>query len=463
MDKARKHGKVGAPPQSFLDCLRHFLTPTVWKQVAHTERVKRLLRAPRRRKAAERWGAHPLVMVLLLMTWSSGDSIAERFETARAFYVAAHGKRKRPGQTVEGFEKALGKLPLPVLRLVADAICVALPILAPQLWEFYGFVLLGCDGSRVETPRSAALEAKFGAANRKDSAPSLWLTMLVHLPLGVPWSWKWGRGDASERRHLCRMLAKLPARALIVCDNGYVGYDVLGRITGAKASYLIRMSSKETLYVTDVNKPLERFRQGLVWYWPRNAQREGLPALRARLLRISPRISRTKEAVWLLTNIVDPRLLRLKTAAKIYKWRWCNEGLFRAYKRTLGKMKLTSRSVRPLLREAEGSALALQLLLAQTAMAVFKDGRKNPPRISPRKAILEVRREIDETVAHRAKRRRTYFANLGRASCERRARSSAKEKRAWPRRKRHTPPKPPKIRPITVDQKALLNQQLPAS
>src|SRR5260370_2865273 len=96
VDKARKHGKVGAPPQSFLDCLRHFLTPTVWKQVAHTERVKRLLRAPRRRKAAERWGAHPLVLVLLLMTLNSADSIAQPFQTARAFYVAAHGKRKRP-------------------------------------------------------------------------------------------------------------------------------------------------------------------------------------------------------------------------------------------------------------------------------------------------------------------------------------------------------------------------------
>ena len=64
-----------AAPQTFLQCLNHFLTPQVWKQ-AHQA-------APRRR--AWRWQTQPLLFVLLGMTWCAGDSLPERFETARAF------------------------------------------------------------------------------------------------------------------------------------------------------------------------------------------------------------------------------------------------------------------------------------------------------------------------------------------------------------------------------------------
>jgi hypothetical protein len=75
-------------PQSFAQCLGYFLTPQVCKQAQQA--------APRRR--AWRWQTQPLIHVLLVMTWCTGDSLPERFETARAFYVATHQKRKRPGR-----------------------------------------------------------------------------------------------------------------------------------------------------------------------------------------------------------------------------------------------------------------------------------------------------------------------------------------------------------------------------
>src|SRR5260370_29641269 len=101
-----------AQPASFLDGLRYFLTPQVWKQV---------LTAIRPTKAS-RWQAQPLLYVLLVMTWCAGDSSAERFETARAFYVASYQKRRRPGITCEGFQRGLAHVPMPALRLVASAI-----------------------------------------------------------------------------------------------------------------------------------------------------------------------------------------------------------------------------------------------------------------------------------------------------------------------------------------------------
>ena len=41
------------------------------------------------------------------MTWAAGDSQEEKFETARMFYIATHETRKRPGTTLQGFQKAL--------------------------------------------------------------------------------------------------------------------------------------------------------------------------------------------------------------------------------------------------------------------------------------------------------------------------------------------------------------------
>ena len=60
---------------SLTAALARFLCPQVFKQAHQAHRPK---------KTASRWDLHPLLMVLLLMTWTTGDSEAERFATARA-------------------------------------------------------------------------------------------------------------------------------------------------------------------------------------------------------------------------------------------------------------------------------------------------------------------------------------------------------------------------------------------
>ena len=106
-------GRLRPRAKSFLDCLRQFLTPAVWKQ-AH--------QATRGQRRALRWDVQPLLLVLLLMTWCCGDSQAERFEAAKGFCVVCRRKQKRPGQTVQGFHKALARLSMPVLRGLATGV-----------------------------------------------------------------------------------------------------------------------------------------------------------------------------------------------------------------------------------------------------------------------------------------------------------------------------------------------------
>lgn len=428
--------------RSFVDCLRDFLTPALWKQVHQQRRSKR---------RSSRWGTQPLILVLLLMTWCCGDSQPERFETAKGFCVALLPKRRRPGQTVQGFQKALAQLPTRALRAVAAGIRKVLAMRLADRWFDQGFIALGCDGSRLECPRTAELEQRLGKANKERSAPSLWVTAVVHLRLGVPWAWRVGKGTASERSHLLHMLSLLPAAALLVADAGYFGFELAQQLVRQNVCFLLRMSSNVTLY-TERETVMEHYREGLVYYFPAKKQ-EGQAPLRLRLIRVRAR--KKKNDVWLLTNVLDPRRLSAVSAATFYRRRWENEGQFRAYKRTLGKMKLVSRTVRLVHREAEGSLLALQLMLAQGVLAVSP--RPSVVGVeavcSPRKVLLAIRQEMYGLLRRGSAK---YYERLRQAVRERRKRTSAKAIREWPRRKPHKAPKPPQLLKLTTQQKALI-------
>ena len=132
--------------------------------------------------------------------------------------------------------------------------------------------------------------------------------------------------------------------------------------------------------------------------------------------------------VWLLTNVPTSRM-SMAQAASFYRLRWENEGLFRTYKRTLSKVRLTGRTVRVVHREAYGSLLACQLLLAQGAWALRLHRATTSEVTTPcsaRQAILVIRSELKAAI--RPNRRLSYLRRLSRCQRERRERTSAKQK-----------------------------------
>jgi hypothetical protein len=390
------------------------------------------------------------------MTWCAGDSSPERFETARAFYVALYQKRRRPGTTCEGFQKALARVPLAALRLLAAAVRRRLVQVFADRFTVDGFIPFGCDGSRLQCPRSQELEKRLPSSSTDDAPPQVWVTALVHVGLGLLWSWRLGKGTANEREHLRQLTATLPRGALLVADAGYVGYELLQALRAARLSFLIRLSSRAPLYVPS-KATLKKYREGLVYYWPQTMQRQELPPIPVRLFCIRG----AKANVWLITNVVDEQRLTKKTASKFYRWRWRNEGLFRTYKRTLGKVKLLSRTVALVHREMEGSLLAVQLLLAQGALALQQAGEtKLLP--SARKILLEIRTEIRNVTGMYLgpRQRRTYWQRLQQARGDARQRRGNKTRRAWPGREPHRPPGPPKILKMGTILKDLMERTL---
>jgi hypothetical protein len=450
--KARRQARR-KPTRSFTQCLQHFLTPDVFQQAQKA----------RTHDAARRWKLHPLVLVVVAMTWCCGDTVEERFETARALYVATHQKRKRPGQTTAGFQKALGRLPAACLRAVAAGVRRRLTQDLGAALVQDGFAPFGCDGSRVACPRTEELEHRLGHSGKEGAAPMLWVTAVVHLPTALLWGWRVGRGTADERGHLRQLLTLLPTgvAVLVVADAGYVGYEVAQAVVDAGADFLLRMSSRAYLYTERAaDTELPRFREGLVYYWPAWAQKAKRPPLRVRLLRLR---SPGKGDVWLLTSVLEKQRLRRRTASRFYRLRWRNEGLFRTYKRTLKKVTLQSRTVRLVHREAEASLVAVQLLLGQGVVALQRAGVSG--QVSARGVLRAIRAALRVEVVRGLGPRQyaTYEARLVAARVDERQRCSSKVKREWPRRVPHQPPKPPKLRTLTDKLKALMVKVLDAA
>jgi hypothetical protein len=423
-----------------------FLTPQVWKQ-AH--------QAWHTPYAPPRWALQPLVWVVLTMAWCTGQSQEERFAAARAVYVAHHQRARRPGATLAGFLTALAKLPLPVLRALAHGVRQRLGALWVDALRVGGWVPLACDGSRLECPRSAELQQRLGEAGKPGSAPTIYLTTLVLLPLGVVWSWCWGKGTASEHHHLRQLLRTLPRQALIVADACYLGYDLFTAIRQAQAAFLVRLSSRAYLYTLE-QVPLAAWSEGLVYYWPAAVQAQGRPPIVARLLRVQGQ----KADVWLLTSVLEPPQLSRRTAGLVYRWRWRNEGLFRDYKRLLAKVKLSSRTVALVHREAEGSLLALQLLLALAVQTPAGQPVALPG--SPRRELLRLRGAITAALRSLGPRQLAQYQQMLMVvrNQSRPQRVSAKVRQEWARRKDHKPPKPPKLRVMSEALKAKLTKVL---
>ena len=102
------------------------------------------------------------------------------------------------------------------------------------------------------------LEQSLGKSSKDKSAPTLWVIALVSLTTGVLWSWRLGTSKTGERRYLIDLLETLPQAVLnsvlLVCDAGYVGYDLFGLLLKQECSFLIRLSSQAQLYSLEMVK-----------------------------------------------------------------------------------------------------------------------------------------------------------------------------------------------------------------
>lgn len=424
--------------KTFAECQDHFLTSWFWK----------VLHRAANGYTAERWKLKPLIMVAILMMFSTPAAVEERLELAREQWGYIKPTRKRVGKTLAGFHTALARLPRHALKTAAPVLRQRVAAVLSPAWYTAGWIAFGVDGSRLALPRYVELERRFGNSG-KGEIPQLWLTSLVHLRTGVLWSWRVGRAKSSERRLFGHLIETLPENALVVADAGFTGYQTWNALHQAGRHFLIRLCSNCHFYA-DLTVEVD-FQEGLAYFWPEAQQRRGAQPLGLRLIRLPGKGG--KEDVWLATNVLDSTQLSRRTAGEMFRMRWEQEVFYRSYKRTLGQAKLSARTVPQASREVEIALLATQLLLAQSQWAVQRSG--SSLRASPAKAVRQVRRELRQLL--RRGFRVGYLARLAKAVREHRpGRTSPKATRPWPRKTQHQPPRPPVIHPLTEQ----LNSQI---
>jgi IS4 transposase len=440
-----------------------------------------------------RWKVRMLAVAAFLWGCLSTDTLEERFSLARDLADKLFRWLPSPGKTYEGFKKVLRSQRREVKLLLMEHWRDRMTIVSAP-WTVEGFLVLGVDGSRVELPRTADHEEHYAASrkgNRKSqrkqsrrrngkkrktkakakanskpqnqyrrvqsastkkklTSPQMWLTLLWHAGTGLPWDWRTGPSDSSERDHFREMVPQLPENTLITADAGFVGYEFWQSILDAGLQFVIRAGGNVKLLR---NLGYARQHEQTVYLWPDDARKKGQPPLVLRLIALHD----GKQPVYLVTNLPKSKLSD-RQAAQVYRMRWGIELFFRTFKQTFQRRKLRSRKPEYAELELEWSLLALWGMLLAGQIELQKSGQ-DPRRQSPAETIRAFQKAITNYRLPPATEQDDLWQALRAAVLDDYERSSAKTSRSYPKKKQRERTGPPKIVQAT-EQQQLAAQEL---
>jgi hypothetical protein len=183
--------------------------------------------------------------------------------------------------------------------------------------------VLAADGSTLDV-----LLRKVGLLRERAKAPlagkmTALLDLCTRLPRAV-----WYETDAQmhDQRFWPRILAALPAHALLLVDLGYTNFALFADLTLAHVTFLTRAKSNLAFTVAEELSGTATTRDRLVWIG------QGTERQQVRLLEVLQR------GTWYryLTNALEPQRLPLADAVALYGQRWRIEDAFALVKRLLG-------------------------------------------------------------------------------------------------------------------------------
>lgn len=361
MSRRKRSGRVRKPGQGKVRCRQNktnFKALLDWL-IAEGELFKK-----DRFHGNVKWTPEQLVQQAMIWSWQDTKNVTDAFTIT--LETCEDLKIDRAAKSYTSFINALGRHRETIsLRLGQRFQDLAEEVAGP-FWEDNGWVLMGFDGSRVTAPRTPSNEIEFCATNygegktakyrkkktkgmrrRKNErnkpqpqAPQAWITMIWHMSLRLPWTWRLGPSDSSERGHVMEILEQeeFPENTLFCGDAGFVGYDFWSAILAAKANFLVRVGANVKLLSEHAD--IKRLGGGIVLCWPKGKMNSGAPPLRLRLVKV--KIGKT--TMWMLTSVLDRTKLPKKRIIKYYKMRWGVEVEYRGLKQTIDKRKLRCRN-----------------------------------------------------------------------------------------------------------------------
>lgn len=340
------------------------------------------------------WTPRGLIFVAILWAWSDEKSLTRRFSHARKVLVAMGVPARPPAKTYQAFLKMLTTWTVVLSTALFDALRRRMRSDLAARFEVCGFQVFGVDGSRLELPRTESNEERFSPAatrrpsrskprprgrarsrtsrdrrarEKKANSPQMWLTTMFHVGTGLPWDWRLGPSDSSERDHLRRMIEALPAGALITADAGFVGYDAWKAILDGGRHLLIRVGANVRL-LRKLGYAKED--EGLVYLWPDRQAKRSRPPLVLRMV-----VARGgRHPVYLVTSALDETSLADSQVVEIYALRWGVELFYRHFKQTFERRKLRSHRASNAELEATWSLLGLWAMMLHAQVILSEKG-----------------------------------------------------------------------------------------
>ena len=337
-----------------------------------------------------KWLPSCLVWLALCWAWSEVRQLTDAF--ADAVTMCQKLFACTPLSTYQGFMGAIVVWTPKMMPILCGVLQQRMEQTASKFWRIDGWVPIAFDGSRSTAPRTLANEAALCAGNygqgktakyRKKKSkgmrrkrneqnktqpqePQAWITMMWHMGLRLPWSWRLGPSNSSERDHVIDMVRgqAFPKKTLFCGDAGFIGYPLWACLLECGHDFLVRVGANVYLLTERAGCTFEKCGD-FVLCWPKAAMDAKLPPLRLRLLHV--RLGKTM--VWLLTSVRDRHQLTAQAVVRFYKMRWGVEVEFRGLKQTLDRAKLRSRNDRRLLAELGWSILAM----AVAELLAFKE------------------------------------------------------------------------------------------
>ncbi|MCA9033278.1 MAG: transposase, partial [Planctomycetaceae bacterium] len=244
-----------------------------------------------------------------------------------------------------------------------------------QHWKLHGLVVIGVDGSRINLPRTKSHQAAYAPTRtsqrrkktgrgkqRKPSrqkhaeGPQFWLTTMYHVALHLPWDWRIGPSNSSERADALEMLATIPEKSLLCGDAGFVGYDASLLSVPPCRGLLVRVGSNVKLL-----KKLGFVRENsqTAYVWPDKVASRNDPPLVFRHITVQG----PRSTIHLVISLPEGQKLSDQQVAEIYRARWGVEVFYRQFKQTFQRRKLRSHAAANARVELEWSLVGLCAIL----------------------------------------------------------------------------------------------------
>jgi hypothetical protein len=348
-----------------------------------------------------KWNPEQLVAQALIWSWQETKNVTDAFD--HALEVCDELGMDKTAKSYTSMMNALDRYREVFARRLRQRFQSLAEEAGGRHWKTNGWVLIGFDGSRATAPRTVSNEQAFCAANygagkrakygKKKSkglrrkrnqenpphpqAPQAWITMLWHMGLRLPWTWRLGPSNSSERDHVKEILKEetFPDKTLFCGDAGFTGYPLWSLIKARGHDFLVRVGGNVNLLSEHAD--VKKLGDGLVLCWPRGQMDSGQPPLRLRLVRVKV----GKTTMWMLTSVLNPKRLSRKQIIRFYKMRWGIEVEFRGLKQTIDKHTLRCRNANRLLAELDWSLYGMavaELSALREQIAAAPDDEEAP-------------------------------------------------------------------------------------